>query len=234
MFSKPEPPGASQFRAAIFDMDGLLVDSERVTLRAWIDAARALNCVLAEADYLQVVGRASPESDNLLAAMLGGRAMFDKVLREVVARLADHGAEPLFPIKPGVAAMLQALCDAGVPCAVASSSRRDEIEHRLARVGVLQYFRVWAGGNEVDRGKPDPALYRLAAARLGVEPAACLAFEDSENGALAAHAAGVAVVIVPDLKQPSDAVAARCHAVLASLDVAHEHLPRWFSGIAPA
>lgn len=214
-------------------MDGLLVDSERVTLRAWIDAARALNFVLAEADYLQVVGRASPESDAMLAAMLGGRAMFDKVLREVAARLADTGPEPLFPIKPGAAVLLQSLRTAGVPCAVASSSRRDEIAHRLGRVGVLHHFQALAGGDEVERGKPDPALYRLAAARLGVDPSGCLAFEDSENGARAAQAAGVAVVIVPDLKHPADDIAARCHGVIASLEIAHGQVPTWFgAGLA--
>ena len=132
-----EPQRAPRFRAAIFDMDGLLIDSERVTLRAWIDAAASLNCVLAQADYLQVVGRASRDSDALLTAMLGGRPMFEQVLHEVATRLADTGSEPLFPIKPGAAVLLQTLRDAGVPCAVASSSRRDEIEHRLARVGVL-------------------------------------------------------------------------------------------------
>ncbi|KQO17013.1 HAD family phosphatase [Acidovorax sp. Leaf78] len=223
-----EPQRAPRFRAAIFDMDGLLIDSERVTLRAWIDAAKTLNCVLAEADYLQVVGRASPDSDALLTAMLGGRRMFEQVLREVATRLADTDSEPLFPIKPGAAVLLQTLRDAGVPCAVASSSRRDEIEHRLARVGVLHHFQALAGGNEVERGKPDPALYRLAAARLGVDPAQCLAFEDSENGARAAQAAGVAVVVVPDLKHPADDIAARCHGVLASLEVAYGHVGQWF------
>jgi beta-phosphoglucomutase-like phosphatase (HAD superfamily) len=228
------PPGPPLFSAAIFDMDGLLVDSERVTLRAWTDAAQALGCMLAESDYLQVVGRAAPQARAMLTTLLGGQAVFEQVLRDVVLRLADTGAEPLFPIKPGAAAMLQALHGAGVPCAVASSSSRHEIEHRLARVGVLHYFKALAGGNEVEHGKPDPALYRLAAARLGVEPAACLAFEDSENGALAAQAAGVAVVIVPDLKHPSEAIVARCYGVLASLDVARGHLPRWFGGMARA
>jgi HAD superfamily hydrolase (TIGR01509 family) len=193
-----EPQRARRFRAAIFDMDGLLVDSERVTLRAWIDAARALNCVLAEADYLQVVGRASPESDAMLAAMLGGRAMFDKVLREVAARLADTGPEPLFPIKPGAAVLLQSLRAAGVPCAVASSSRRDEIAHRLGRVDVLHHFQALAGGDEVERGKPDPALYRLALERLGLRPDETVALEDSPHGITAARAAGIVCVAVPN------------------------------------
>ncbi len=91
---------------------------------------------------------------------------------------------------------------------------------------MLQHFHAWAGGNEVPRGKPDPALYQLAAVRLGVDPAQCLAFEDSENGARAAQAAGVAVVIVPDLRAPGIEVVERSHGVLGSLVHAHDHLPR--------
>ncbi|MBD9404833.1 HAD family phosphatase [Acidovorax sp. ACV02] len=217
-----------RFTAAIFDMDGLLVDSERVTQRAWIDAAQARGIALEEVDYLQVVGRASADSDAMLTKLLGGPGVFELVRADVAARLSDGGPAPLFPLKPGAASLLQALRQAGVPCAVASSSRRDEIEHRLARVGVLQHFHAWAGGNEVPRGKPDPALYLLAAARLGVDPIQCLAFEDSENGARAAQAAGVAVVIVPDLKRPGAEVVERSYGVLESLVLAHDHLPHWF------
>ncbi|WP_255594801.1 HAD family phosphatase [Acidovorax sp. sif1233] len=121
-----------------------------MALRACINAARAHSLLPAKAGYLQVVGRALPES-----------------------------------------------------IMVASSSRRDEIEHRLGRMEVLHHFQALAGCNEVERSKTDPALYRLAAARLEVEPAQCLAFEDSENGACAAQAAGVAVVVVPDLEHPA-------------------------------
>ena len=99
---------------------------------------------------------------------------------------------------------------------------------------MLQHFHAWAGGNEVPRGKPDPALYQLAAERLGVEPAQCLAFEDSENGARAAQAAGIAVVIAPDLKRPAADVPERSHGVLESLVQAHEHLPRWFAMVSTA
>ncbi len=224
----PQPPNHQRFTAAIFDMDGLLVDSERVTLRAWLGAAQARGVALSEADYLQVVGRAATDSDALLTALLGGPQVFEQVQADVAARLSDAGPKPLFPLKPGAASLLHALRQAGVPCAVASSSRRDEIEHRLGRVGVLRHFQAWAGGNEVPRGKPDPALYRLAAERLGVEPSQCLAFEDSENGARAAQAAGVAVVIVPDLQHPAGDVAGRSHGVLDSLVLAHGHLQRWF------
>jgi beta-phosphoglucomutase-like phosphatase (HAD superfamily) len=111
---------------------------------------------------------------------------------------------------------------------VASSSRVEEIRHRLGHVGVLDHFDVVTGGDEVPRGKPDPAIYRLAASRLGVAPADCIAFEDSENGARAAQAAGIRVVIVPDLKRPANEVLARAHGVIDSLEDALAHVPHWF------
>ena len=115
-------------------------------------------------------------------------------------------------------------------CGVASSSRAAEIRQRLQAVGVLHTFASIAGGDEVPRGKPDPAVYELAASRLGVPASACLVFEDSENGALAALAAGAQVVLVPDLRTPSNAVAGRSLHVLSSLHDAIGQVPHWFSG----
>lgn len=223
----PRPP----FAAAIFDMDGLLIDSERATLCAWTEAALALGVVLRESDYLQVVGKAAQDSHAILQAHLGGVAPFEQAMVAVRSALEEEGEgkELLFPLKPGAAALLAQLQAAGIPCAVASSSRTDEIAQRLARVGVLQHFTAVAGGNEVLRGKPDPALYALAAARLGVDTALCLAFEDSHNGARAALAAGMGLVVVPDLLQPAPEVAQACVAVLGSLQEALPELPRWFT-----
>lgn len=222
------------FSAAIFDMDGLLIDSERVTMRAWTQAAQALGVVLREPDYLQVVGKAAQDSHAILQTHLGGVVPFEQAMATVRAALQEgQGKELLFPLKPGAAAMLAQLQAAGIPCAVASSSRTEEIAQRLARVGVVQHFAAVAGGNEVLRGKPDPALYLLAARRLGVDPARCLAFEDSHNGARAALAAGMGLVVVPDLLPPAPETAQACLAVLGSLGDALPRVPQWFAAPAP-
>ena len=220
---------AGTFKAAIFDMDGLLIDSERAIMAAWLEGAKALGFPLAREDFVQVIGLAGPESTAMLTRLLGGeQAFLDTAARARAALAPAGGGSPVFPLKAGADALLAALADAGVPCAVASSSRVEEIRHRLGHVGVLDRFRAVAGGDEVARGKPDPALYRLAASRLGVAPADCIAFEDSENGARAAQAAGIRVVIVPDMKHPSDEVAAKAHGVIGSLDDALAHVPHWF------
>ena len=219
---------AGIFKAAIFDMDGLLIDSERAISQAWIDGAKALGFKLEMADFMQVIGTASQQSTAILVDLLGSEEAMRATAAKAHALLPQAGGGAVFPLKAGAAPLLQALHAAGIPCAVASSSTVAEIGHRLGHVDVLKYFRCIAGGDEVTHGKPDPALYLLAAARLKVAPEDCIAFEDSENGARAAQAAGVRVVIVPDLKHPPGDVAARAHGVIASLADAIDHVPHWF------
>ncbi|AOJ10956.1 HAD family hydrolase [Burkholderia mayonis] len=215
------------FSAAIFDMDGLLVDSERTIMNTWIDVARAHGVALSSADYLQIVGRSFREGQTVLAGLLGNDA-FRSVSVQVREQLAAPQPHPKFPLKTGAHALLNTLAHAGIPCAVASSSARDVIRTRLHAVGVLEFFAAIAGGDEVERGKPDPAVYRLAAERLNLPAHACVAFEDSDFGALAATRAGASVVTVPDLKAPTPEIVALSLRVLASLDDAVALVPAWF------
>ncbi len=217
------------FTAAIFDMDGLLLDSERVIMQAWMESAQAQGLPLARADFLQVVGYGTVESHARLSTLLGGDDGFQRVRDRVRARL-NGPAAVVFPLKPGALSLLQQLRARGVPCAVASSTNVHEVRRRLAQVDVLELFQAIAGGDEVARSKPDPAVYLLAAERLGVAPQRCLAFEDSEHGARAAHAAGLAVVMVPDLKSHDFGPA---YMNLFSLEDAMTHIDHWFSERAP-
>lgn len=216
------------FSAALFDMDGLLVDSERTIMNTWIDVSNAHGVVLTEIDYLQIVGRSFAEGQVILARLIGNPGTFDAVRTRVREQLAAPEPHPKFPLKSGALALLETLAQAGIPCAVASSSARDVIRARLDAVGVLPFFRAIAGGDEVSRGKPDPAVYRLAAERLGVPAHACVAFEDSDFGAQSAAGAGASVVTVPDLKAPTPEIVALSLHVLASLDDAVTLVPSWF------
>jgi HAD superfamily hydrolase (TIGR01509 family) len=227
------PAAPPAFAAALFDMDGLLIDSERVILSAWLEASRHHGHALTQEDYVAVIGRNGPESREILIELLGGAGPFRAVRSHAAALMAALPDEPRFPLKPGVVELLSVLRAAGIPCAVASSSNADEIRHRLGQVGVLDHFDAVSGGNEVPRGKPDPAVYLLAAERIGVPAARCLAFEDSENGALAALASGAQLVMVPDLKHPAPHVAERSLHVLPSLHHAIAHVPAWFGAPLP-
>ncbi|WP_205187039.1 HAD family phosphatase, partial [Burkholderia sp. LMG 13014] len=142
------------FSAALFDMDGLLVDSERTIMNTWIDVSNAHGVTLTTTDYLQIVGRSFAEGQVILARLIGNPDTFDAVRIRVREQLAAPEPHPKFPLKPGAFALLDALAQAGIPCAVASSSAQDVIRARLDAVGVLPFFRAIAGGDEVARGKP--------------------------------------------------------------------------------
>jgi HAD superfamily hydrolase (TIGR01509 family) len=200
--------------AVVFDMDGLLLDSEAVYHRAWTVAAREHGYELSDAVYRGFVGQRIALCEERLAAMAGAgfslasfRARWRVLWREIAAR----GVAP----KPGALELLALLERAGVPRAIATSSQ--QAEAALALGALAPRFAAVITGDQVANGKPAPDIYLAAARALGVDPARCLAFEDSENGARSALAAGMRLIIVPDLVEPSDETKARAHAVFRSL-----------------
>ena len=202
-------------KAAIFDMDGLLIDSERIIMQGCIEAARQIGITYTQAEYTELVGRVWADSSRILAEQLGGTDNLNQVMRGLDAIMAERNH--VFPLKHGALELLQHYHAKGVVCSVASSSPIPHITHRLSHVGVLDYFHHITSGQEVSRGKPHPDIYLLALQKNGLAAEECIAFEDSEQGAQAAIAAGLRVVVVPDLKQPSEFVRERAHGVVESL-----------------
>jgi HAD superfamily hydrolase (TIGR01509 family) len=133
----------------------------------------------------------------------------------------DVSAVTPAPLKEGALGLLDAVGQLGLPLAVATSSRTAHAIEKLGQAGLLERFRTVIGADQVQRPKPDPEVYLTAAERLGADPRACLALEDSEYGVRAAHAAGMTVIQVPDMTQPTADLRALGHIVLDSLkDVA--------------
>lgn len=215
------------FQAAIFDVDGLLIDSERAIMRLWLHATANLDRPMTESDYLPTIGRADGESAAILIERLGASA-FERLHAEVHTAIQTSDPAQLFPPKPGARDILDRLRAKGVRCVVASSTVSPEVRRRLQGVHLLEFFEAVIGGDRVVLGKPDPALYRLAVETLGVPAANCLAFEDSDHGICAATAAEVSVVLVPDLKEPSRLARQSSFATVGSLTEALKHLDRWF------
>lgn len=196
-------------------MDGLLIDSERIIMQACITAAQQVGITYTREQYVELIGRAGPDSTRIMVEQLNGVENFNRVMEGLDSLLAKRNH--VFPLKQGALALLNHYHGSQIVCGVASSSPMHHITHRLSHVGVLDYFSHLTSGQEVERGKPNPDIYLLAVKKLGLNPAECLAFEDSEMGARAAIAAGLKVVVVPDLLQPSDYVRAHCHQVVDSL-----------------
>lgn len=205
------------FDAVIFDMDGLMLDSEPVHRAAWQQAARELGFVLSDDLYLTFVGVRAADNEATLSALWG--AGFDTV--EFRRRVLQHWRRRVeiegIPHKPGLAPLLTHFQERGVSLAIATSTERTKA---LLSLGTLaSAFAVLVTGDEVARGKPAPDIFLLAAERLGIAPAACLVLEDSDTGVQAALAAGMSVIQVPDLK-PASGLAPVCQ----SLADVHERL----------
>lgn len=196
-------------------MDGLLIDSERIIMQGCIEAAQRIGIAYTQAQYVELVGRIWSDSSRIMAEQLGGEHHMQQVITGLNTFL--DARNHVFPLKSGVIALLQYYREAGVICSVASSSPIPHIEHRLSYTGVLDYFQHVTSGQEVARGKPNPDIYLLALEKLGLQAEECIAFEDSELGAQAAIAAGLRVIVVPDLKQPSTVVRSQAHQVVESL-----------------
>jgi len=204
--------------ALLFDMDGLMFDTERLILRSWQRAMVDFGYQPSEEVFLRSVGRTVAATNQILRAAYGP----DFPLGSTNARTGEyvwqevdaHGA----PIKPGLLALLDFLEARGLPRAVASSSERASIERLLGSVHLQPRFAAIAAGDEVAQGKPAPDIFLLAASRLGVDA-----------GTRAAHAAGMAALIVPDLILPSAEVAALAAAVLPDLHAVRDWLAQRLS-----
>jgi HAD superfamily hydrolase (TIGR01509 family) len=206
-------------RALIFDMDGLIFDSERAAREAWRSALRARGYELSDEVYLRAVGRTAAEARDVFVEAFGAGLPVAAVEEDKVRRLrALLGQAP--PLKPGLGTLLDEAARLGLPAAVASATAAAEVRRRLAAAGLDRRFAVVVGGDEVRAGKPAPDLFLRAAELLAVPPVACLVLEDAEAGIRAASAAGMPAVMVPDLVQPSMACRAHCAAVVQSLTAA--------------
>ena len=222
-------PGKPPFYVAMFDMDGLLLDSERPIRDAWINACHDHGVAFETEQYAQVIGRNFKDSERILRELIDDDEVYERVVTQTVAAIEQISNGLGFQPKAGARELLVHLRERGVRLAVASSSRRSEVRRRLTHAGVIDYFETFACGDEVVNGKPAPDLFLLAAERVGVEPGQCLVFEDSEAGAMGALGAGMGVVLVPDLQPPSTEVRMLALDVLSELtEVDEDAVEQWF------
>lgn len=207
--------------AVLFDMDGLMIESERALLQCWREASRALGLHhLDDALWLSFVGL----SDRACAELLRERideAQLQALLHDLSQRYSRH-VEAGLPLKPGILELLAELDQRNVPRAVVTSTRRERAMQKLERCGLLQHFDIVVTGSDVVHSKPAPDIYLLAAERLRVAPARCVVLEDSVPGVRAALAAGMTPIQVPDLVIPDETARALGHRIVDSLMHARE------------
>ena len=218
--------------AVIFDMDGLLLDSERAILDCMREAAAAQGTDIEHDWWLGMTGRGDAVCRDLLVDRIGAAAT-DRLLARGHTRYVAM-AEAGLPHRPGVVALLDLLDRHDMPRAVATSTQSPLAQRKLAAAGLLHRFAHVCTSSDVAHPKPAPDVYLLAAERLGVAPSRCLVLEDSPTGVRAALAAGMTAVQVPDLLTPDDAVRALGHRIVGSLDDVQGLLAPWLSKSALA
>ena len=203
--------------AVVFDLDGVVVDSEQVWDEVREQLVRERGGRWSETAQADMMGMSSPEWSRYLHEELGLAEPPEELNAEVVRRMLERYREEL-PLIDGAVESVRRLA-ASFPLAVASSSNRPLIETVLETAGVAELFAVVVSSEEVPRGKPAPDVYLEAARRLGVSPERCAAVEDSSNGLRSAHAAGLRVLAIPNAHYPPapDALAL-ADVVLGSLD----------------
>ena len=207
-------------KGAIFDMDGLLFDTERLFRDSWVEMAKRFGQV--------------PRSDFPVAVAGTSGAGMREVIRQYypdvdpfafqegcISHITDILKEGI-PEKPGMREILTSFRAQGIKLAVASSSLRKMILSNLCRAGIDTYFDIVVSGEDVSRGKPAPDIFLLAAQKLGCTPESCYVFEDGINGVRAGIAAGCVTIMVPDLFEPTEDIRINCAGIYPNLQAAQQ------------
>lgn len=208
----------------IFDMDGVIFDTERLYYECYISAAEQLGLAGIEEVVDKCFGMTVEETDRMLIAHYGECMPveeFDCLSYELYRKQCDEFGVPL---KKGVVELLTFLKERGARVALASSTEMGIVERQLHDAGLLDYFDVIVSGDMVENSKPSPDIFLLTAQKLQAEITECIIIEDSFNGVRAAYAAGATVFMVPDLLQPTEEIRALTNQVFTSLVEVQEYL----------
>ena len=204
-------------RGVIFDMDGTLLDTEKLYLRFWLEAANRMGYPMKEEHALAIRATAASVAEPMLKRLVcpafdyhGVRALRRRIMEEYVD---IHGIDP----KPGMIETLCAIRERGLRIGLATATPEPRARKYLRMVGAEQYFDAVTCADMVEHGKPAPDIYLLACARTGVRPSEALAVEDAPSGIRSAHAAGMRAVLIPDRDVPGEEITALCHAVMPDL-----------------
>lgn len=207
-------------KGAIFDMDGLMLDTEKLFMRFWKQAAADYGYEMTTEHILDSRSLASKYSRPKFKAIFGDEFPFDEIRARRLRIMAEYIDEHGFEVKKGLFELIDYLKNNGYKIAVATATDRQRTNKYLGMIGALERFDAVICGDMVKNGKPDPDIYLRAADELNLNPEECAAFEDSPNGLRSAYAAGCKVIMIPDLSQPDGDIMPLLSAVYESLDKA--------------
>lgn len=192
-----------KFSAYIFDMDGVIFDSERLYMECCIEAAEVFGIDNIEEVVLKCIGLTTEKTHELYRNTYGNDFPLDDYWREATSRFRKKAEGGLLPVKDGARQLLEYLKEQNIPVALASSTRKEMVVRELSAAGLIDFFDSITGGDMVSKSKPEPDIFLLAAESIGQDIRDCAIIEDSLNGIKAARASGGYVIMVPDLVQPT-------------------------------
>lgn len=191
-------------KAVIFDMDGVLFDTERLCMESWCVLAKEQGIPDMEIVFPKCIGRNAADTEVIVSEYYGEGFDYESFRKQASEWFWQYIKDNGLPVKTGVREILTYLKQAGYAVGLASSTRYSSVVNHLEEAGIKDYFSVIVTGDMVKHSKPQPDIYLLACERLGVEPREAYAVEDSYNGIRAAHGAGMKPVMVPDLLEPDE------------------------------
>ncbi|WP_304942417.1 HAD family hydrolase [Vallitalea guaymasensis] len=188
----------------IFDMDGLMLDTESIALESWERAGKDFGYVISRELMMKAVGRTLVDTRKLLVKNLGDDFPFEEVRKVRIDYTKEFMSLNGVPMKEGLIEFLEYCRTMEIPTAVATSTNRSDAIELLEKVDIVGYFNTIVCGDEIEKGKPEPDIFLLASKKLGVNPERCIVLEDSENGILAATRANMIPIWIPDIIAESD------------------------------
>ena len=214
-------------KAFIFDMDGVIFDSERLYIDCCIEVAEKLGMDQIVETCHRCIGVTTEVTRAILLETYRDIDLVDRFREQSVALVRSKIDSGLLELKPGVRELLDFLREKRCHIAIASSSRTDIVEKELADAGLIRYFSAVVGGDRAQRSKPNPDIFLKAAELLGEKTENCVVIEDSFNGIRAAKAAGMTAIMVPDQLVPDEEIRGLADFVLPSLLVVKEQIKSW-------
>lgn len=210
----------NSINAVIFDMDGLMLDSQRIATKAWKNAVSYYGYSLSDEANLLLVGRNIRDSNEIMRSLFGLEFPIDPIRKYARQLFYEYVKDDGIPIKAGLVKLLDFLDEKNISTAVATSTSRDRCMENLDKCDLTHKFKIIVCGDEVAIGKPEPDLFFKVSELLQVAPEFCVVLEDSYAGIRAAHAAGMIPIMVPDLIEPTDEIKSLAHIVVPSLNEA--------------
>ncbi len=204
-------------KAVIFDMDGLLLDTEKLLVKFWVQAANEAGFPMKREDALSIRSLHRSFAVPFLRGRFGGEFDYDKIRSRRMELMKGYLSENPLELKDGAAELLEALKERGILAAVATATDYERTKDYLTRVGIFGRFDKIVCAAMVERGKPEPDIYIYAAEQLGLAPGECAALEDSPNGVMSAARAGCKTIMIPDLTEPTEELSGLLYAKCGSL-----------------